>query len=39
MQTKEAINTIQVQQFIQQVKTADAGNPKEISMQHNKQRL
>ena len=30
MQTKEAINTIPIQQFIQQVKTADAGNHKEI---------
>ena len=26
MQTKEAINTIPIQQFIQQVKVADAGN-------------
>ena len=32
MQTKDPINTIPIQQFIQQVKTADAGNIKEIKM-------
>ncbi len=32
MQTKDPINTIPIQQFIQQVKTADAGNMKEIKM-------
>ena len=32
MQTKEAINTIPIQKFIQQVKVADAGNHKEIKM-------
>tara|TARA_B100000941_G_C28472356_1_gene537155 strand:+ start:488 stop:733 length:246 start_codon:yes stop_codon:yes gene_type:complete len=30
MQTKDPINTIPIQQFIQQVKTADAGNQKEL---------
>ena len=30
MQTKDPINTIPIQQFIQQVKTADASNQKEI---------
>mgnify|MGYP003305669138 FL=1 len=30
MQTKDPINTIPIQQFIQQVKTAAAGNHKEI---------
>ena len=33
MQTKEAINTIPIQKFVQQVKVADAGNHKEIRMQ------
>ena len=32
MQTKEAINIIPIQKFIQQVKVADAGNHKEIKM-------
>ena len=32
MQTKDPINTIPIQQFIQQVKTADAGNIKEIKI-------
>ena len=32
MQTKEAINTIPIQKFIQQVKVADAGNHREIKM-------
>tara|TARA_B100000212_G_scaffold287577_1_gene228436 strand:- start:569 stop:814 length:246 start_codon:yes stop_codon:yes gene_type:complete len=30
MQTKDPINTIPIQQFIQQVKTADAGNQQEL---------
>lgn len=30
MQTKEPINTFPIQQFIQQVKSADASNQKEI---------
>ena len=32
MQTNDPINTIPIQQFIQQVKTADAGNQKEIKI-------
>ena len=32
MQTKEAINTIPIQKFIQQVKVADSGQHKEIRM-------
>tara|TARA_X000000368_G_C23036994_1_gene715003 strand:- start:1065 stop:1310 length:246 start_codon:yes stop_codon:yes gene_type:complete len=32
MQTKEAINTIPIQKFIQQVKIADSGQHKEIKM-------
>ena len=32
MQTKEAINTIPIQKFIQQVKIADSGQHKEIRM-------
>ena len=32
MQTKDPINTNPIQQFIQQVKTADAGNIKEVKM-------
>ncbi|MBR19664.1 MAG: hypothetical protein CMA64_05915 [Euryarchaeota archaeon] len=32
MQTKEAINTIPIQKFIQQVKVADTGQHKEIKM-------
>jgi|TARA_B000000532_G_C18807917_1_gene380022 hypothetical protein len=32
MQTKEALNTIPIQKFIQQVKVADSGQHKEIKM-------
>tara|TARA_Y200000002_G_scaffold68079_1_gene52909 strand:+ start:1995 stop:2240 length:246 start_codon:yes stop_codon:yes gene_type:complete len=32
MQTNEPINTIPIQQFIQQVKTADSGQQKEIKI-------
>ena len=39
MQTKEAINIIPIQKFIQQVKVADAGNHKEIKSWREEQML
>lgn len=35
MQTKDPINTASLQQFIQQVKSADVGNQKEIRLDIN----